>query len=330
MTLVANIVDHPLIFQSPDQGNPAQCRIGPVMNILPRERQLAVIAALCDGLGVRAASRVTGVNRGTVAALALKIGRGCAELHDRTMVGVRTSRLELDELWAFVGKKQKRTESRETTKGDQYTFIALASSSRAIVGYLTGKRSGENTDQFVQDLRQRIIGAPEISTDGFHPYKNAIRDAFAGNAAHGIVNKTYSVTHLAVTEASRRYSPAAVVAVSREAISGVPLEISTSYAERQNLTLRMSCRRFTRLTNGFSKKLDQHLAAVALHVAYYNLCRVHESIRTTPAVALKITDHVWSIGEMLDAALATQPIGPPAPTAPARRRAFRVIEGGKA
>ena len=297
------------------------------MNILSRDKQIEIIAALTEGLGLRATTRLTGVDRKTIARLQLKIGKGCAALHDGKMVGIRTGRLELDELWSFVGKKQKRTELRETEKGDQYTFIALASSSRAIIGYLTGKRSGDNTDQFVQDIRERVIGVPEISTDGFHPYKPAIRDAFAGKAAHGIINKTYSVTHLAVTEASRRYSPAAVVAVSREVANGVPLEISTSYAERQNLTLRMSCRRFTRLTNGFSKKLDQHLAAVALHVAYYNFCRVHESLRSTPAVALGVADRVWTVGDLLDAALATQPIAPQPATPTERRRRFKVIQG---
>lgn len=298
------------------------------MNVLSRDKQIEILAALTEGLGMRATTRLTGVDRKTIARLFLKVGAGCAALHDGKMVGIRTGRIEMDELWSFVGKKQKQAASHETQKGDQYTFIALASSSRAIIGYLTGKRSGENTDQFVHDVRQRVIGAPEISTDGFRPYQPAIRDAFAGRAAHGIINKTYSVTHLAVNEASRRYSPANVVAVSREVANGLPVDISTSYAERQNLTLRMSCRRFTRLTNGFSKKLDQHLAAVALHVAYYNFCRVHESIRTTPAVALGVADRVWTLGDLLDAALATQPIKPET-TAPERRRAFRVIDGGK-
>ncbi len=301
------------------------------MNILSRDQQISVIAALVDGLGIRAVSRITGVNRGTVAALALKVGRGCATLHDGKMVGVRTSRLELDELWAFVKRKRRQHQKPGAdgpVTGDHYTFIALASSSRAIVSYLTGKRTSENTDQFVQDIRERVIGSPEISTDGFHPYKNAIRDAFAGRAAHGIINKTYSVTHLAVKEAARRYSPAAVIAVAREVESGVPVEISTSYAERQNLTIRMGCRRFTRLTNGFSKKLEAHLAAVALHVAYYNLCRVHESLRTTPAVALGVADRVWTLGDLVDAALATQPITP-VTTAPDRRKRFTVIEGGR-
>jgi IS1 family transposase len=248
------------------------------------------------------------VNRGTVASLALRVGRGCAELHDRMMVGVRTNRLELDELWAFVQRKRRwhQTPCADgPVTGDQYTYVALASSTRAIISYLTGKRSSENTDQFIQDIRQRVIGVPEISTDGYPPYRNAIRDAFGNRVAHGTLTKTYSVTHLAVNEASRRYSPAAVVAVARDVVSGVPAEISTSYVERSHLTLRMSCKRFARLGNGFSKKLEPHCAAVSLHVAYYNLCRVHESLRTTPAVALGIADRVWSLGDLLDAALAT-------------------------
>lgn len=146
--------------------------------------------------------------------------------------------------------------------------------------------------------------------------------------AHGVINKTYSVTHLTVTEASRRYSPAAVVAVSRDVVSGIPAEISTSYVERSNLSIRMGSRRFTRLTNGFSKRLEHHCAAVSLYVAHYNLCRVHESLRSTPAMALGIADRVWTIGDLLDAALATQPITPTT-TAPDRRKRFRVIEGGK-
>ncbi len=182
--------------------------------------------------------------------------------------------------------------------------------------------------EFIHDLRERVIGAPEISTDGFHPYKMAIRDAFAGRASHGVIVKTYSVTNLAVKEAARRYSPAEVVAVEREVVSGLPAQISTSYVERSNLTLRMSSKRFSRLSNGFSKRLEPHCAAVSLYVAHYSLCRVHESLRSTPAMALGIAERVWTIAELVEAALATQPIAP-VPTAPDRRKLFRVIEGGK-
>jgi|SRR6185312_6553671 len=301
------------------------------MNILSREKQIEVIAALSDGLGVRAASRITGVNRGTVAALALKVGRGCAELHDRMMVGLRVNRCELDELWSYVAKKQARVGKNElagAAVGDQYTYVALAASSRAIIAYRTGKRDSGTTHDFIADLRQRVIGSPEISTDGFKPYQNAIRAEFGNRIAHGVINKTYSVTHLAVKDAARRYSPAQVVAVEREVISGVPADISTSYVERQNLSLRMSSKRFARLSNGFSKRLENHCAAVSLYVAHYNLCRVHESLKATPAMALGIAECVFTIGDLLDAAIATQPITP-ITTAPDRRKRFTVVEGGK-
>lgn len=298
------------------------------MNVLSRETQVAIIAALCEGVGQRAVTRLTGADRKTVARLALRVGRGCAELHDRMMVGVRVARLELDEAWSFVGKKQKNVKRNELrTKGDQYVFVGMAGTQKAIISYRVGKRDTANTDAFIQDLRDRVIGLPEISTDGFLPYKNAIRDAFGNRVAHGTITKTYSVTNLG-TAAAVRYSPAQVVAVARDVVSGVPAEISTSYIERQNLTLRMHSRRFTRLTNGFSKKLECHVAALSLHVAFYNLCRLHEALRTTPAVSLGITDHVWSIGELIDAALATQPIAPET-TAPDRRQRLTVIKGGK-
>lgn len=238
------------------------------MNSLPHDKQVEIIAALCEGVGQRAVARLTNTDRKTVGRLALRVGRGCAELHDRMMVGLRVQRIECDELWAYVGHKRNPQKGAKRhpspVMGDQYTYVALASSTRAIIGYRTGKRDTETTDLFIHDLRERVIGVPEISTDGYHPYKNAIRDAFGNRVAHGIINKTYSVTHLAVSEASRRYSPAQVVAVQRDVVSGVPAEISTSYVERQNLTLRMASKRFARLSNGFSKKLEPHLCAVSL------------------------------------------------------------------
>ncbi|WP_089025379.1 transposase [Bradyrhizobium mercantei] len=299
------------------------------MNILSRDKQIEVIAALCEGVGIRTASRLTGVNRGTVANLALRVGFGCMELHDRIMVGVRTERLELDELWSFVGKKQKNVKRHEiNAKGDQYVFIGMAGTQKAIISWGVGKRNTESTMDFLHDLRARVIGQPEISTDGFHPYRMAIRDAFGDTASHGVIVKTYSVTHL-VKEAQGRYSPAAVVAVDREVVSGDPDQyVSTSYVERQNLTLRMASRRFTRLTNGFSKKLDNHVAAVALYVCHYNLCRSHEALRTTPAKALGVADKAWSIAQLVDAALSVAP-ALPTETPPDRRRKFTVIEGGK-
>jgi IS1 family transposase len=218
------------------------------MNILSRDKQIDIVAALCEGMGQRAAARLADVDRKTVARIALQVGKGCAELHDRRMVGVRVARIELDEVWSFVGKKQKRVKRHEAfAKGDQYVFTALASTQKAIISYRIGKRDGANTDDFVQDLRGRVLGTPEISTDGWQSYKLSVRDAFR-NSAHGVIVKTLAVTDLR-KDAAHRYSPCAVVAVSREAAAGVPAEISTSYVERSNLTLRMESRRFTRLTD---------------------------------------------------------------------------------
>ena len=225
-------------------------------------------------------------------------------------------------------QKQKNVLRHEIpVKGDQYVFIGMAGTQKAIIGWRVGKRDSDTTLEFLHDLRQRVIGQPEISTDGFLPYRNSIRDTFGDSASHGVIVKTYSVTHLA-KDAITRYSPAAVVAVSREVVSGDPEQyVSTSYVERQNLSLRMGQRRFTCLTNGFSKKLN-HVAAVALYVAHHNLCRVHEALKATPAKALGVVDRTWAIGELIDAALAMQPITP-VPTAPERRRKFTVIQGGK-
>jgi IS1 family transposase len=300
------------------------------MNILPRDKQIEIIATLCEGAGQRAAARLAGVDRKTVARLALRVGKGCAELHDRRMVGVRVSRIELDEVWSFVGKIQKRVKSYETfSKGDQYTFIAMAGTQKAIISCRIGKRDGSNTDDFAQDLRERVLGAPEISTDGWPSYGPAIRVAFKGRGSHGVVEKTFAGD--VALAASHKYSHGDVIAVSYRVANGAPTEISTSYVERQTLSIRMASGRFTRLTNGFSKKLERHAAAVSLYVAYYNWCRPHESLtpdarhQTTPAMALRLTDHVWSISELSDAALAAAPPEPPSD----RRRQFWVIKGGK-
>ncbi len=297
------------------------------MNILSRDQQIQIIAALTEGMSIRAVERLTGVHRDTIMRLGARVGTGCAALHDRTMHSLRVGRLELDEIWGYVGCKQKNVKRKDlAVTGDQYTFIALASTARAIITYRTGKRDSANTHEFAHDLRERVLGAPEISTDGFLPYQNAIRSAFGNRVAHGQIVKTYSVTNLGKS-AAVRYSPAQVVAVSREVISGVPAEISTSYVERQNLSLRMSSRRFTRLTNGFSKKLEHHEAAVSLYVAHYNLCRVHEAHgNMTPGMSLGITDHIWSLGELIDAALAQVP---PDLGRRHKKPVLTVVEGGK-
>lgn len=280
------------------------------MSQLSRDQQIQVIGCLTEGMSIRAIERLTGIHRDTVMRLGARVGRGCAELHDRMFVGLRVGRLELDELWSYVGKKQRHLRRGDSPeKGDQWTYVALASSSRAIVSYRTGKRDTANTQEFIADLRERVLGSPEISSDGFKPYLPAVRSEFS-DSAHGVIEKTFSVAHLNMRQSQHRYSPASVIAVEREAVYGVPAQISTSYVERSHLTLRQSCKRFVRLGTGFSKKLENHASAVSLYVAHYNLCRVHESLRQTPAMALRVADKAWSLGQLIDAGLGSRHAGP--------------------
>ena len=208
---------------------------------------------------------------------------------------------EFDEVWSFIGKKQKRLgpdDLRE--KGDCYIFTALSATHKAIISYKIGKRSGANANAFAMDVRQRILGRPQISSDGFSPYVDAIERAFGSEVDYGQIVKVYAGEP--GPDTARRYSPGIVVDVRKAVIAGGPdrKKISTSFVERSNLTIRMQCRRLTRLTNAFSKKLENHAAAVALFVAHYNLCRVHETLRITPAMALSVTDHIWTIGELIE------------------------------
>ena len=294
------------------------------MNILPHDKQVACISALTEGCSIRSVERLLNVHRDTVMRLGHEVGVGCAKLHNALVRDLRVNRIELDEIWQYVGKKRGQIKPGDPDSiGDQWTFIALGGTSKAIISYRTGKRTAYNARLFLEDLRERVDGAPEISADAFRGYPIAVERAFGADCSFGTIDKTFSVD--AVPEAARRYSPGKVVAVERTVVLGEPDYISTSYVERQNLTLRMSQRRFTRLTNAFSKKLENHMAAVALYAAHYNFCRVHEALRITPAMQLGITDHIWTIGELVDAALSGN-----YPEPPRRRGPFTVIQGGRA
>ena len=284
-----------------------------------------VIGALTEGCSIRAVERLTGAHRDTIMRLSVRVGEGCAIVHDRLMRRLNVNLLQLDEVWAFIGKKQKRLKPGDSPeKGDQYLFVALDATRKAIISYVVGKRDGTTTNAFAADLRERILGRPQISSDGFKPYLEAIELAFGADCDYGQTMKAFEGEPGA--DAARRYSPGWVVGVEKAVINGWPQQelISTSYVERSNLSLRMASRRFARLTNGFSKTLRNHRAAVALYVAHYNLCRVHETLRITPAMALGVADHIWTIGELLGAVLeggAPEPVGRP-------HGRFRVIDGG--
>jgi len=274
------------------------------VNILPIEKQVEIISALCEGVSIRATERLTDTHRDSVMRLGARVGMGCAKLHGALMRNINVSRLEFDEIWQFVGKKRKAVKATDPdTVGDQYTFVALGGTSKAIISYYTGKRTAEAATAFAKDVRARVLGAPEISTDGLNAYPNAIAEAFKSECSHGVVVKVFAAMG-GEADAAHRYSPGNVESVEYHDVIGQPRNISTSYVERQNLTVRMQQRRFTRLTNAFSKKFEHHVAAFALYAAHYNFCRVHETLKITPAMQIGVTDHIWSVRQLINAALA--------------------------
>ncbi len=281
------------------------------MNRLPLEKQTQVIAALTEGCSIRATERLTGVNRETIMYLGVRVGEGCDRLHDRMMRDLHVNLIELDEQWSFVAKKQKRVKLDDPPEaGDAWVFIALDATRKAVLSYVVGKRTSENTAALAADLRARITNRPQITADGYTPYTNAVTEAFDRDVDFAQIIKQYAATP--GNDAAHRYSPGRVIGVDKTVICGRPDEeyIGTSYVERFNLTTRMQMRRFTRLTNAFSKKLENHAAAIALHIAWYNLCRWHEALRCTPAMALGVTDHIWTLGELVEKAL-NAPVPPP-------------------
>lgn len=295
------------------------------MSHLAEDQKCAAISALCEGVSIRATERLTGIHRDTIMRLGVKVGEGCAVLHGQLMRDLRVSRVELDEVWSFVKKKKRNVQAADPdTVGDQFIFLAMDSTGKAIISWLVGKRGARNTITFVEDVRRRVLGNPEISTDGYAPYIRAVDEAFDGTASHGIVDKQEVIVAKG-PGATKYYAKQVLVKVERTAVSGTPRTISTSFIERQNLTLRMSQRRLTRLSNGFSKKYENHCAAVALYVAHYNFCRVHETLRITPAMHLGVTDHVWAITELVHAALT----GEIQERVTAQMALFEVIQGGR-
>ena len=290
------------------------------MSKLSRNQEVAIIAALVEGNSIRSVERMTGCHRDSIMKLSVRVGEGCRRLHDARMRGLQVSLIEADEQWSFIGCKQKRVsdaEKRTGERGDCYVFVALDATSKAVLSYVIGKRTAENTVALAKDLRARVMNRPQITADGFTPYPDAIEAAFGADVDFATVEKTYTATP--GNQAAIRYSPGKIRGVEKTIVSGDPdpAAISTSYIERFNLTTRMSSRRFTRLTNAFSKKLDNHRAAIALQFAHYNFCRWHESIRCTPAMAVGVATHPWTIVELIDAALSTVEVPPlPTPQAP--------------
>jgi IS1 family transposase len=273
-------------------------------NVLPRTKQLAVIGALVEGCSIRSIERMFGVHRDTVMRLGARVGEGCANLLSETMVNLPCTRLELDELWAFVGKKQRHVRAGDAiTAGDTWTWVAIDAETKLVPSFMTGKRDAETANAFIKDLAARLRYRVQVTTDGLRTYVMPLAQAFGPDGVdYAQLHKTYEVE----AAGPGRYSPPKVTGTEKTPVFGFPIEelVSTSYVERQNLTMRMGNRRFTRLTNAHSKKIENHVASVALHFAHYNFARVHSTLRCTPAMAAGIATTVWSLGELVDSALA--------------------------
>jgi IS1 family transposase len=274
-------------------------------NVLPREKQIAVIAALAEGSSIRAIERITGINRNTIMNLGVRVGQGCAEVLDAKMRNLTCNLLQFDEIWGFIGKKEKHLMPQDDlTFGDVWTFCAIDSETKLVPSYRCGKRTNNTAQAFVSDVASRLKNRPQISSDGLRAYVDAVENAFGMDVDFGMIIKNYGADK-GEHHQERRYSAPEVTSMQKMTIVGDPLMelISTSHIERLNGTTRLHMRRLTRLTYAFSKKLENFEAAVALHFAYYNLVRTHGSLKMTPAMAAGVEKSFWTVGDLVEAAL---------------------------
>jgi IS1 family transposase len=271
------------------------------MNKLSIQDRVAILNILSEGAGINAASRITGKSKTTVLKLLAEVGQACAAYQDRVMVNLPCKRVECDEIWSFVGAKEKNvTRDHPEGYGDCYTFTAIDPDTKLMPCWLVGVRNRVCTFDFIEDLSQRMAGRIQLTTDGWGQYPDAVEAAFRGQVDYAVLNKSYSGGP-AVVEGRRRYSPAEFVTSSKYVVNGNPdLEkASTSIVERLNLSIRMGNRRFTRLTNAFSKKLENHMHAVSFYFMVYNFVKIHKSIKTTPAMEAGVTDFLWSMEDIV-------------------------------
>lgn len=270
------------------------------MNKLKFHKQTAVLSALLEGCSIRSTERLTGVHRDTIMRLLVKAGDGCERLLADRMQGLGCRRIQVDEIWTYVQKKQRHVQATDdpTRTGDVWTFVALDADTKLIPAYRVGARTAPVATAFMQDLAGRLTNRVQLSSDALTAYVNAIDEAFGSNVDYGQIVKSYEAEPIG----PGRYSPPHVISAHRSVMAGNPRvrDISTSLIERQNLTMRMSMRRFTRLTNAFSKKIENLRAAVALHFAHYNFVRVHKTLRATPAMSAGITSSLWTLENLLE------------------------------
>jgi IS1 family transposase len=271
------------------------------MNKLDTARRAQIVAALVEGCSIRATVRMTGASKNTIAKLLVELGAACSEYLNETLVNLPCKRVQVDEIWSFCYAKAKNVTPEIAAKnpfaGDVWTWIAIDADTKLIPSWIVGPRDSVTARIFVNDLAGRLANRIQLTSDGLSVYLAAVERAFRGHVDYAQLVKIYGET----SESQKRYSPAECVGCERKAVTGYPdpEHVSTSFVERQNLTMRMSMRRFTRLTNAFSKKIENHVATVALHCMYYNFCRIHQTLRVTPAMEAGISNHVWELTELI-------------------------------
>ena len=269
-----------------------------IMNQLDSNRRAQVVAALVEGNSLRGTARMTGVARMTVEKLLRDLGAACAKYQDEHLRNLRCRRIECDEIWSFIGAKQKNVQPDKADQwGDVWTWVALDADSKLVPSWMIGPRDLGSAYTFMHDLAERLSHRVQLTTDGHKPYLEAVESAFGVEIDYAQLIKIYGTDR----ENEARYSPAHCKGAVTKFVTGNPnpKHISTSYIERQNLTMRMHMRRFTRLTNAFSKKVEMHAHAVALHFMYYNFVKVHQSLRMTPAMAAGVTNRLWEIEDLV-------------------------------
>jgi len=270
------------------------------MNRMPLAKRAQILGLLVEGNSLRAASRLADCSINTVTKLLVDVGTACAEHQDKALRKLRCKRVQCDEVWSFCYAKQRNVPTDKQGVfgyGDVWTWTALCADTKLIAAWMVGSRDGDAAKAFINDLAGRLANRVQLTTDGHRAYLEAVEGAFGGNIDYSQLVKVYGASP---KPDQRRYSPSEFVCAAKHKVTGNPdvRHVSTSYVERQNLTMRMSMRRFTRLTNGFSKKIDNHMHAIALHFMYYNFGRIHKTLRVTPAMEAGITDHVWTLEDI--------------------------------
>ena len=273
------------------------------MNRLPLSRRAQILGLLAEGMSLRATSRLADVSINTVTKLLVDVGAACEEYQDRTLRNLKCRRIQCDEIWSFVYAKSKNVPAEHAGEwgyGDVWTWVAIDADTKLVPSWAVGRRDGFTASAFIRDLADRLASRVQLTTDGHKAYLEAVEGAFGNAIDYAMLVKMYEGDSGKHTPAERRYSPAVCTGAQQQRIVGNPdaAHISTSFVERQNLTMRMSMRRFTRLTNAFSKKVDNHKAMIALHYMHYNFGRIHKSLRVTPAMEAGVSDHVWSLEEI--------------------------------